>query len=134
MMSDFFTAWHFLCKHPHFRFQGPGWDDIENIHKKGFTLALDIDVVKVDPKTRRIEDDTSKNTQTNIWLECGSWGDPRSDDFKDQWEFQKPDEELQKIYPHGIASHDWELDCGGATFEEAIIKLANLVLEKYGKK
>lgn len=28
-------------------------------------------------------------------------------------------------------SHDIELDCGGDTFEEAIIKLANLVRERY---
>lgn len=29
--------------------------------------------------------------------------------------------------------HDWELDCGGWSWEEAVFNLAQLVLDKYGE-
>lgn len=72
---------------------------------------LDIDVVKVHPKLKRIVDDDSKNTLINYWLETGS--------------FTKPDMGTW---------HDLDLDCGGDTFEEAIINLAKLVKKHYGKE
>ena len=71
---------------------------------------MDIEVVKVSPKSNKICDDESKNTKTQVWLEWGpiSCGE-------------------------GILSgrHDTDLDCGGDTFEEAIIKLSNLIKKKY---
>jgi hypothetical protein len=47
-----------------------------------------------------------------VWLEHGPW------------------EQLDKtsLPQH---THDWDLDCGGDTFEEAIIELANLVKRHY---
>lgn len=33
---------------------------------------------------------------------------------------------------HFTSTHDWKLDCGGDTFEEAIIELANLVFKHHG--
>ena len=68
-----------------------------------FTRNLDIEVVKVNPETDEIDDIKTKNTKTSVWLECGTNKD-----------------------------HDIDLDCGGDTFEEAIIKLAELVKRKYG--
>lgn len=66
----------------------------------------------VHPITKHIEDNDFKNTELNWWVECGPYVE---------------DEE------HGImSSHDWELDCGGCTAEEAVWKLAQLVYEKYG--
>lgn len=92
----FFESFQFLKNHPMFR--------------GAFLECLDIAVVKVDPATKRIEDDFSRNTETAVWLECGKHAGPRE----------------QHNY------HDPRLDCGGATFEEAIIKLAQAVRKYYG--
>lgn len=108
----FHEAWNWLDNHPAFFFQdklGAGWPAFKN--------ALEIDVVKVDPITRIVEDDKSRNTHTEIWLECGPW-------------LKEPDSETGEIERQ--LSHDIELDCGGDTFEEAILKLAHLVIKKYG--
>lgn len=71
--------------------------------------CLDIDVVKVNPISNAIENDRSLNTKIQVWLESGEY----SDEYKQ-------------------GCHDIDLDCGADTFEEAIIKLANLVYEKFG--
>ena len=93
MFTDFYDAFHYLRKHE--MFQGR------------LEECLDIEVVKVNPLNKTIEDDRSLNTETNVWLECGK-------------------------YSEYMRWHDIELDCGGQTFEEAVIKLANLVKENYG--
>lgn len=67
-----------------------------------------IQVVKVNPETNAIDSDSTKNTKVQVWLEHGPWDE--------EW---------------GACTHDLDLDCGGDTFEEAIIKLAKLVQEKY---
>jgi len=51
---------------------------------------------------------------STIWLECGRKGPKIFDDPSIP----------EGYYPN---YHDIELDCGGATFEEAIVNLANLV-------
>ena len=89
---EFYDAWEFLLEHKMFN--------------RYFRDILYIMVVKVNPETCEVDDDNSKNTKTEVWLECGPW----SADYN---------------------THDWDLDCGGDTFEEAIIKLANLVKEWY---
>jgi len=73
-------------------------------------LRLDA-VVKVNPKTRKIDDYPSKNTLIEYWLETGSC-----------------DHEV------GYNTHDPSLDCGGASFEEALVKLARGVKRNYGKR
>ena len=102
MSMDFYDAYHFLRKHP--MFHGRFWE------------ALDIDVVKVNPDTNAIDDDKSKNTKTDVWIETGAY-------VADQ-----------DSLPTGFSPfyHDLYLDCGGATFEDAIIRLAELVLKYYG--
>lgn len=109
--KDFYQAWRFLEEHPIFRYQGLDC----------FQSCLDISVVKVNPVTETIDDKRTLNTETRIWIECGPWEKP--EDLK---------EEARKHYPGGVAGHDIELDCGAPTFEEAITKLAGLVLKKYG--
>lgn len=77
----------------------------------GFERCLDIYVAKVNPETCEMEIDKKlryKNTKTEVWLEIGQY------DKNCNW-------------------HDTELDCGGDTYEEAIIILANNVYDKYGK-
>lgn len=74
-----------------------------------FQDCLDIDICKVDPNTGEIDFETDENnTKTEVWLECGPWA---------------PD----------CKTHNDDLDCGGDTFEEAIINLAYLVREQYGE-
>lgn len=87
---DFYDAWNFLEGHSLFE------DD--------FNRCLYVEAVKVDPETKSIEEDPSRNTETNVWLEAGAPG-----------------------------CHFIELDCGGKTFEDAIVQLANLVYRYYGK-
>ncbi len=83
------------------------------IFNRQFTRGLDLFVVKVNPGTMCVEDDKSKNTKTRVWLEVGPY-------LHDE--------------THGCKwSHDLDLDCGGYTFEEAIIRLAELVEKKYGR-
>lgn len=75
-----------------------------------FSYDLWFEIVKVDPKTNAIDyQDTTKNTKVQVWLEHGP--------YDAEW---------------GACTHDIDLDCGGDTFEEAIIKLAKLVEGKYG--
>lgn len=111
--TDFYKAWSFLENHPMF--------DYEGINE--FRICLDIYVVKVNLETREIENNESKNTETRVWLECGPYLRPK--DLK---------EDERKNWPYGTCSHDYDLDCGAPTFEEAIIVLANLVMKKYGKR
>ena len=106
MFTDFYTAYQFLYNHPIFQEEVNYNNDIWN--ESHFQQCLDIDVVKVNPETLNIDDDETKNTKAQIWLECGHY------DKECRW-------------------HDIELDCGADTFELAIIELANLVMEWYGK-
>lgn len=73
-----------------------------------FAYDLWIDVVKVNPETNEIDINKDKNTKVQVWLEHGKY---------------------EKEY-HSC-NHDTDLDCGGNTFEEAIIELARLVKENY---
>lgn len=76
-----------------------------NVNK--FISCIDIEVKKVNSKTNMSEDNERLNIKTRVWIEAGP-------------------------YIKNHAAHDYDLDCGGDTFEEAIIELANLVKNKYG--
>lgn len=104
--TDFYDAWQYVSSHPANSIdrQEKGFHD--NCFLNG---CIDIDVVKINPKSNEIEIAEYRkhlNTKTQIWLEYG--------------EVYK-DENTNRI---GFC-HDIELDCGGDTFEEAIINLAN---------
>ena len=68
-------------------------------------------VTRVNPDTNELDTDRTKNTKIQVWIEC----------FPDN-----PDMISGRF-------HDTDLDCGGDTFEEAIIQLAKLVKNKYGE-
>ena len=72
---------------------------------------IEIEPHMVNPKTNSVDDDPQKNTKLEYWIECGPY-----------------------VKDHGsvVPSHDWELDCGGDTIEEAFLALKRLVLQKYG--
>lgn len=90
--KEFYKAWHYLLNH--------------KIFNDAFVDCLDIEVVKVNPVTNSVDNNFSKNTKVQVWLECGPWNKK-------------------------CRMHDIDLDCGGDTFEDAIIKLAYLVRDKY---
>ena len=91
---DFYESWKFLREH--------------KIFNGSFEYGLWTEVVKVNPETNAIDEDFTKNTKVQIWLEHGP--------FDAEW---------------GLTTHDLDLDCGGNTFEEAIIELAKLVTKYY---
>ena len=104
--TDFYDAWQYVSTHPANSLDHKRKSFHENYFMNG---CLDMAVVKVNPETNEIEINESKrhlNTKTQIWLE---YGEVYKDENTNKIEF----------------CHDIELDCGGDTFEEAIIKLAN---------
>lgn len=135
MFKDFYEAWHYLEEHRIFQqetkititekdnkqfekmfdevisLKDLGLEEMvgEQIHytSRFNDECLDIEVVKVNPRTNAIDDNKELNTKVQIWLEAGA-------------------------YRKECRTHDWELDCGADSFEEAIIELANLVQKRYG--
>jgi hypothetical protein len=110
IIEKFYKAWHFLENHPIY--------NINNTDNK-FLDNLNIMVVKVNPETNEIDDNDEKNIKVQIWLESGPI--------------------IIERIGHGCGysnkieyCHDINLDCGADTFEEAIIKLAELVKSVYG--
>lgn len=79
----------------------------------GQDAVIEITPHMVCPETNRIEDLALLNTKLRFWVEL-----------------MIPYEDTENNY-HGLA-HEWELDCGGDTWEEAVEALYQLVLEKYG--
>ena len=106
MMEKFQRAFTWLDCHPDFSDRSGGF-------QSGGVGCLCTDVVKVNPKTNEIDDDESLNTEVQVWLEGGPW------------------ELLYETDYYGW-SHDIDLDCGAATYEEAVIEFVALVRDKYG--
>lgn len=116
--NDFYEAYTFLENHKMTKTYSKLENDSKEVEFNHFYKSLDIAVVKVNPETCELEykqDRLHLNTKTEVWLELGAW----NEEYK-------------------VAYHDYDLDCGGDSFEEAIINLANLVDKYYdeatGKK
>ena len=110
--SDFYEAFNFLRNHKLCECeidQGNRRKSVVNY----FDRCLSISVVKINPETDEIDANMSNNTKTEVWLEFGRA-------FIDH-----------SITDDVMFEHDYRLDCEGDTFEEAIIKLANLVDQFY---
>lgn len=93
-----------------------------NITIPAVTENLDIHYARVD-KRGRINKDESQNQFTACWLEFGQVVYAHHGDGE-KW---RGTERAYKMHYHDI-----DLDCGGATFDAALIKLAKLVMKKYG--
>lgn len=125
-------AWRYLEEHPIFQgHYGIKWGDHMDSR---FLQQLWIAYVKVNPKNRKISRDKSKNTMTEVWLESGpvyrkkdkGKGVPAEHDgIWGSLGLGGDDETFANV-------HDYRLDCGGRTFEEALIKHAKLVHKRYG--
>jgi hypothetical protein len=122
---DFHNAWHYLNNHPiYWKFSQSRSDDrppnhySRLIHTHGISRCVDIDVVQVNPDTETIEEEEAKNTATRVWYETGQFDLlPREYEFDMRGQHQW---------------HDWKIDGGAPTVEEAIIKLAHKIHKKYG--
>jgi len=112
IIKEFFEAWWFLANHPDFQVRG-------NLRSLSLTLVnkIWVYVTKVNPITNKVSDIDVLNTKVQVWLE---WG---------------PQVLIEDIGPKPFwsTSHDIRLDCGGNTYEEAIIELAKLVKKYYGE-
>ena len=83
-----------------------------------FHDCLDLHFTYVNPKTDSVEDDESLNTEFQIWVEAGPWVDLSEDP-----DFPQP-ERGWDMYNRWTPVHDYNLDCGAATMEDALIELA----------
>lgn len=91
---------YWVCDHPKFAEFG------------GASIHLEPQMVN--PLTKEIDDDTTKNTELNWWLEVTYY------DYED--------DRKRRLVP----CHPYQLDTGGVTVDEAIDKLYKLTLEHYG--
>lgn len=94
---------------------------IPNIFHRALVENIDIYYAKVD-ETGVINDDRTLNTNIECWLELG----PMKWTSKECWEEGWSDR------PYLQPVHDIRLDCGGKTFDEALVKLARLLKKYYG--
>ncbi len=102
--ADAHEAFWFLSNHPTRGYLNTSFIDV-----------LDVAVMKVNPESRRVEDDPAMNTEIEVWLESGPG-------------YTEPSEVMGSV-----PWHDVDLDCGGPTFETALIRLAEKVQAKYGE-
>ncbi len=105
MLTNISEMWWWLNSHPAF-------EDKNGISR--FQCTFSIEIVKVNPETDSIDDERSKNTKVRVWLESGKWLYP------------------EDCHEDGMAQHDYRLDCGGDTFEEALKELYKKVYAYYG--
>lgn len=120
--NEFHKAWWDLHQHGIFALCDARLKEYGDFPTSMFHRCLDVFVAKVHPRTLRVEQKARKNTKVQVWLEAGPWWLPSKKDIK------------AGHAPEGMPSHDYRLDCGADTYEEAIIKLRNLVWKYYGKK
>lgn len=145
-LSNAYDAWWFLYYHP--KLQRMIRNEVkpkeaDKLEKAGFLISRDrggkcyqymrhmtvaaveenlsIHYAKTDGK--RITDDDSKNVNVECWLEFGTveYG-YMAGDINADWD----------IWTGELNYHDWKLDCGGSTFDEALVKLARNVRRHYG--
>lgn len=96
---------------------GKCWREFRHLHRHAMDCNLDIHYAKVD-KRGVVNADRSKNVNAECWLELGPLEYGYHGDGQAQSEL--------------LHTHDYELDCGAPTFDEALVKLASLVLKKFG--
>lgn len=98
---------------------------LEDVGEGGMMECVDLFPVFVDPSTETIEDDDAKNTALMFWIEAGGWCDMSADEHllapKGGWTQDN----------RWIREHDYDLNCGAPTAEEALLKLAALVRKHY---
>jgi hypothetical protein len=131
--------------HVVFEEDGVRYFEFRHSHKRALDdIGHDIFYTKVD-ETGYVNDDKTKRQYTEVWLEFGQiiyQSDlekkevkyRRKEAKKRGWDYNEADE--RKLDPKEYVTithyHDWHLDVGAPTFDEALVKLANKVLKHYG--
>jgi len=100
--------------------------DLDYLPGFGWSQCISIAPVFVNPKDHIVNDDDQTNTQFSIWIEAGPPFDMSQDEYA-----VEPKENWNK-YNRYVASHDFNLDCGADTLDEALLELALLVKFYYG--
>lgn len=95
--------------------------EYKHLIRHAMDKTLDIYYTKVD-ETRTINKDRSKNVNVECWLEFGHL----------EWHEAYDVHEGGTDKAYIMTYHDYELDCGAPTFDEALVILANNVLEQVG--
>lgn len=107
---------------------GKCWREWRHLLRRALEENLDIHYAKTDRPGGhgRVDDDPKKNMNIECWLEFGTvyYGYAYSGGNKPQGEW-----DTQTARHHG---HDYRLDAGGSTFDEALVRLARNVLKHYG--
>jgi hypothetical protein len=151
VIRNAYDAWWFLYSHPKLNTQERTEvepEQVEELKKQGVVVItdpcgksyryweltrhaldcnLDIFYAKVNhPKRGRVDKDMSKNKYVEVWLEFGPiyYGFAYSGGTEPMAEW---DDTTMLLH-----SHDPNLDTGAPTFDEALVKLAKLVLKHYG--
>jgi hypothetical protein len=116
---DVYACWNWLNEHPlfwqHAKKPMPGLPAVHEstlITDQGMIEGFEFRPVKVDPETHRISSDDTKNTATEIWYEV----------FPSHW---------PSAY-RTCRFHDYRLDGGAPTYEQAIITAARTLWDTYG--
>jgi len=147
-ITNAYDAWHFLYHHPAFMLRerheitpeeyaalkekgflvtkdtgGKCWREMRHLHRHAIEMNLSIFYAKVD-ETGHVNDDRSKNVNVECWLEFGPEG-------YDYWYGTDGDNDWDTETGR-LNYHDTDLDTGAPTFDEALMSLAKLAMEKYG--
>lgn len=115
-----YDAFWFIHNHP------AGWEIWQDSNKNKYIVQqcgrmnFDISPNKVNPKTKIVDKDKKKNTKVEWWVENGY------SILKDS-RYLKDDEVLVSEL-----CHDVKLDCGGDSYDEALINSAKLIRKNYG--
>lgn len=126
--DDVHAAYWYLDGHPvfwQFKREIPGHHEEYPLNHVSFLrhgnawLYAHLEIIphKVNPATGRTEDDKRLNTATEWWYEFG------------------PADLLPRQTPHGMCQgswHDYHLDGGAATYEQAVLDIARKVHAHYG--
>lgn len=90
--------------------------DHPKCNPEGKPPIVEIVPVMVNPETNRIEKAAERNTKPRWWVEFMTY------------ETCEMENGVFRLLPH----HDWDLDCGGDSYEAAVEALYEKVLNKYG--
>lgn len=101
---------------------GNWWREWPDMTVPAISENFDIHYARVDERGR-VNKDSKKNISTECWLELGPV----------EWGYHQPEYETKEgARCYKVHFHDVGLDCGGKTFDDALVKLARKVLRKYG--
>jgi hypothetical protein len=123
--DDVHHAYWYVDSHPAFwcfekKFTERPENHLSNlVHNGAWPRSVDLAPHKVDPVTRRIEDEESRNILTEWWYEFGPWD-------------LLPRVHGSDAEPRQSCYHDYLLDGGALTYDQAVLDIALKVHTHYG--